>query len=208
MQSDQLDKLFKALSQAQAEFPTIASNRKAYTNDYADHYTILRQVYPVLKKHGLYVGAWAGKIDGVQMIGARLGHESGQYIINSYDLIIDAVKTPQDKLTHKTAGSLTYFKRYHVKDILGVLLSDDPEDDDQQGPCPTTKQVPVKSVETISQDQLEILNIEVGADEDLIAKVKDFCNVSKLSEIAKDRYLDIIKKIKSYKQALLNGNKS
>lgn len=132
MQSLELDKLFKAMSLAQAEFPTIGSNRKAYTNSYADHYTIMRQVYPILKNHGLMVIPWAGKIDGTQMIGARLGHESGQYIINSYEFIMDELLPQKDKKTHKAAGSLTYFKRYHVKDIIGVLLSDDPQDDDLQ----------------------------------------------------------------------------
>lgn len=133
MQSLELDKLFSALCNAQHEFPVIATNRKAYTNTYADFYAIMKPVYPILHKHDLGVIPWAAKIDGVQMIGARLIHKSGQYIINSYEFIMDDIIPMKDKRTHKVAGALTYFKRYHVKDILGILLSDDPQDDDGQG---------------------------------------------------------------------------
>lgn len=207
MQTEQLDKLFKALSQAQAEYPTIASNRKAYTNNYADHYTILRQVYPILKKYGLCVMPWAAKIDGIQMVGARLGHESGQYIINSYEFIMDAVKTPQDKLTHKTAGALTYFKRYHVKDILGVLLSDDPEDDDQQGPYKEQPETSSSSSNYITKDQLTHLEHEIGTDTLLPGIIMNYYSISSLHLLAKDQYISTMDKIKSYKQKLRDSNK-
>lgn len=206
MQTDQLDKLFKALSQAQAEFPTIASNRKAYTNSYADHYTIMRHVYPILKKYGLSVMPWAGLIEGVPMVGARLGHESGQYIINSYEFVVDELLPQKDKRTHKTAGALTYFKRYHVKDILGVLLSDDPADDDLQGeyiPEPTKNVAKkINSSDKISADQLDYLKNEIQDDQELETKIKNYYRVPSLQAIPKDQFNVIVEKIKEYKQAL------
>ena len=207
LQTEQLDKLFKALSQAQSEYPTISSNRKAYTNNYADHYTILRQVYPTLKKYGLCVMPWAARIDGIQMVGARLGHESGQYIINSYEFIIDAVKTPQDKLTHKTAGALTYFKRYHVKDILGVLLSDDPEDDDQQGPYKEYNEASPSSQSYISKDQLSHLEHEISNDASLQNNIMNHYKINSLHLLPKDQYIITMDKIKGYKQKLRESNK-
>lgn len=187
MQTEQLDKLFEALSQAQSEFPTIASNRKAYTNNYADHYAIMRQVYPILKKYGLTVMPWAHRIDGIQMVGARLGHKSGQYIINSYEFIVDAIKTPQDKATHKTAGSLTYFKRYHVKDILGILLSDDPLDDDLQGPYAEKHEEEYIGI----GQQRTILNLCYN-NRKLISLVCRKFNVANVSQIHVDTYDSVI----------------
>ena len=49
LQSPELDKLYDALSQAQSEFPVIASNRQAFKNRYADYYALLKDVYPILK---------------------------------------------------------------------------------------------------------------------------------------------------------------
>lgn len=208
MQTEQLDKLFKALSQAQAEFPTIGSNRKAYTNSYADHYTIMRQVYPILKKYGLMVNPWGGKVDGEKMIGARLGHESGQYIINSYEFIMDEL-LPKDKKTHKAGGSLTYFKRYHVKDILGVLLSDDPADDDLQGNYDEKQpQISAKSTEFqpnkeyITKEQFDHLFHEIDGDIELENKIKKYYNITDLPFIPKDQFKPTAEKIKDYKQAL------
>lgn len=213
-QSLELDKLFKSLSQAQAEFPTIGSNRKAYTNSYADHYTIMRQVYPVLKAHGLSVMPWAAKIDGTQMIGARLCHESGQYIINSYELIMDELLPQKDKKTHKAAGALTYFKRYHVKDILGVLISDDPQDDDLQAEYPQKQpNVPVNSMEKqpltdfVTEEQLLFIEREVGSDKDLYMKIKNFYKIENLSNIPKDQFTTVTDRIKGYKQTLRDNGK-
>ena len=218
MQSQELDKLFKAMSMAQAEFPTIGSNRKAYTNSYADHYTIMRQIYPILKNHGLSVMPWAAKIDGIQMIGARLCHESGQYIINSYEFIMDELLPQKDKKTHKAAGALTYFKRYHVKDILGVLLSDDPQDDDLQGEHQEIypqKQpnIPTKSIEKqpltdyITSEQLQHIEHEVGSDKDLHNKIKNFYKIESLSNIPKDQFQIVSERIKGYKQTLRDNGK-
>lgn len=209
LQTEQLDKLFDALSQAQNEFPTIGSNRKAYTNSYADHYTIMRQVYPVLKKYGLSVMPWAAKIDGTQMIGARLCHKSGQYIINSYEFIMDELLPQKDKKTHKAAGALTYFKRYHVKDILGVLLSDDPADDDLQGNYEEKQpQTPSKSTEFqpskeyITKEQFDHLFHEIDGDIELENKIKKYYNITDLPFIPKDQFKPTAEKIKDYKQAL------
>ncbi len=214
LQSLELDKLFKSLSLAQAEFPTIGSNRKAYTNSYADHYTIMRQVYPILRSHGLSVMPWGGKIDGTQMIGARLCHESGQYIINSYEFVMDELLPQKDKKTHKAAGALTYFKRYHVKDILGVLLSDDPQDDDLQGdyhekqPQAVANSMQKQPLEEyVTSEQLQHIEHEVGSDKELNLKIRSFYKIDSLQYIPKTQYISTMDKIKGYKQTLRDSGK-
>ncbi len=132
LESEQKDQLYTALAQAQVEFPTIRVNRKAFKNEFADLYAILKPIYPILSKYGLSIRPWGGVLDGVQYIGARLMHKSGQYETNIFLFDQDPCKNPNDQLTHKKQGSLTYFNRNHMKDMLGVLISDNPEDDDGQ----------------------------------------------------------------------------
>jgi|GEM_PF-1820129 hypothetical protein len=133
LETEQKDQLYTALSQAQVEFPTIRVNRKAFKNEFADLYAILKPVYPILSKYGLSIRPWGGIVDGMQCIGARLMHKSGQYETNVFLFDQDPCKNPNDQLTHKKQGALTYFNRNHMKDMLGVLISDNPEDDDGQG---------------------------------------------------------------------------
>lgn len=132
LDSVEKDQLYTALAQAQVEFPTIRVNRKAFKNEYADLYAILKPIYPVLAAHGLSIRPWAGSIDGQQWIGARLMHKSGQFETNVYKFEPDPCKNPADQPSHKKQGALTYFNRNHIKDMLGVLISDNPEDDDGQ----------------------------------------------------------------------------
>lgn len=131
LESFQKDQLYTALAQAQAEFPIIRNNRKAFKNEYADLYAILKDVYPVLSKYGLSIRPWSGSIHGEQWIGARLMHKSGQFETNIYKLEIENCK-PHEQFMHKKQSTLTYFKRNHIKDMLCVLISDDLEDDDGQ----------------------------------------------------------------------------
>lgn len=132
LESLEKDQLYGALAQAQVEFPTIRMNRKAFKNEYADLYAILKPIYPVLHVHGLSIRPWAGIINGEQWIGARLMHKSGQFETNVFKFEPDPCKNPNDQPSHKKQGALTYFNRNHIKDMLGVLISDNPEDDDGQ----------------------------------------------------------------------------
>lgn len=132
LDSSEKDQLYTALAQAQVEFPVIKMNRKAFKNEYADLYAILRPIYPVLSAHGLSIRPWAGIIEGQQWIGARLMHKSGQFETNVFKFEVDPCKNPNDQPSHKKQGALTYFNRNHIKDMLGVLISDNPEDDDVQ----------------------------------------------------------------------------
>ncbi len=133
LESAEKDQLYTALAQAQVAFPTIRVNRRAFKNEYADLYAILKPIYPVLHAHGLSIRPWAGNINGEQWIGARLMHKSGQFETNIFKFEPDPCKNPADQPSHKKQGALTYFNRNHMKDMLGVLISDNPEDDDGQG---------------------------------------------------------------------------
>lgn len=186
------DQLFKALSKAQAEFPTIQVNRKAFKNEYADLYALLKPVYPILSKYGLNITPWGATIDGVEHVGAMLGHESGQYRTNYFKLYIDPCKNPNDQPSHKKQSTLTYFNRNHMKDMLGLLIGEDPDDDDGQGQY--TQQVHHRT-ETITKEMQDHIRSILDNDEDMFESLMKYYGLTKydnLSMLPKSDYEKII----------------
>lgn len=195
LESVEKDKLYTALAQAQVEFPTIRVNRKAFKNVYADLYAILKPIYPILSKYGLSIRPWGGFVDGKQLVGARLMHKSGQYETNVFLFEPDACKNPNDQASHKKQGALTYFNRNHIKDMLGVLISDDPEDDDGQGQQAHTTDVS----EYISKDQLKEIEHVLNGHHEIAKKVLSGFDIRSLSHIPKDQFLKTVDRIRFLK---------
>jgi hypothetical protein len=202
LESEQKDQLYTALAQAQVEFPTIRVNRKAFKNEYADLYAMLKPVYPILMKYGLSVHEWSGYINEIHCYGVRLAHKSGQYTTNAFPFVYDAPK-PSDQLTHKIAGSQTYFFRYYVKGILGLMISDDPEDDDGQGhTTPLDNRHPVQHLvgsDHLTKEQLEQIEHVLKGHPEIAQKVLSGFNINFLAHIPKDQYLKTIDRIQILK---------
>jgi hypothetical protein len=203
LESQEKDQLYTALAQAQVEFPTIRVNRKAFKNEYADLYAILKPVYPILNKYGLSIRPWGGLEDGKQLIGARIMHKSGQYETNVFLFEADACKNPNDQVSHKKQGALTYFNRNHMKDMLGVLISDDPEDDDGQGQNIAERvQHPIHHLigsDHISADQLQEIEHILEGHIDIAKKVLMGFDIKFLAHIPKDQYLKTVDRIRFLK---------
>ncbi len=201
LESLEKDQLYTALAQAQVEFPTIRVNRKAFKNEYADLYAILKPIYPILHKYELAIRPWAGVMDGVQYIGARLMHKSGQYETNVFLFEPDACKNPNDQASHKKQGALTYFNRNHIKDMLGVLISDDPEDNDMQDHHIPVHHEPVKqdNYGYINKDQLEQITKLLDGHKDLCEQVLAGFKIYALEQIPKDKFLATIDRVTKLK---------
>lgn len=197
LESEQKDLLYTALAQAQVEFPTIHVNRKAFKNEYADLYAILKPVYPILSKYGLSIRPWGAVVDGVQLVGARLMHKSGQFETNVFLFEPDPCKNPNDQLTHKKQGALTYFNRNHIKDMLGLLIGEDPDDDDGQGHYTQTVH---HRTETITQDQVEELMHVLDGHKEIYEQVMKGFGISSLSQIPKDKFIATVERIRDLKQ--------
>lgn len=192
LESEQKDQLYTALAQAQHEYPTIRVNRKAFKNEYADLYAILKHVYPVLSKHGLSIRPWGGMINNEQWIGARLMHKSGQFETNVFKFEADPCKNPNDQASHKKQGALTYFNRNHIKDMLGVLISDDPEDDDGQGEhSPATP-----AHEYISHSQLDDIESLLSGYKTIAESLLKGYGISELAYLPKSQYAKIVEGIR------------
>lgn len=216
LESQEKDQLYTALAEAQSEYPTIRVNRKAFKNEYADLYAVLKHVYPILRKHGLSIKPWAGELNGEQWIGARLSHKSGQYETNIFKFESDPCKNPNDQPSHKKQGALTYFNRNHMKDMLGVLISDNEDDDDMQGHYePKQPQVtqstphfqPSTKSEVVTPEQLEEIEYVLQGQPEIAKKVLSGFNIDSLAHIPKDQYLKTIERIRFLKDQYNNVKK-
>jgi ERF superfamily protein len=203
LESVEKDQLYTALAQAQIEFPTIRVNRKAFKNEYADLYAMLKPAFPVMTKYGLSIHEYSGYVGEIHVYGVRLAHKSGQYITNAFPFVYDDPK-PSDQKTHKIAGSQTYFFRYYVKGILGLLVSDDPEDNDGQHGSTSSY---------INQDELNAIEhfLDKYADrekaKEMVTKIKSHYSIEDLANIPKDKYVQTIERIVERKYQLDTLNK-
>lgn len=200
LESQEHGLLYAALSKAHAEFPTIRVNRKAFKNEYADLYAVLKPIYPILEKYELAVVPITGILDGVPVIGARLGHSSGQFITNVLPFTPDECKNPNDQRSHKFAGGMTYLHRNFIKNILGVLISEDPEDNDMQGPAvhDEPRYYPKQADDVyISRDQEDVLRNLIGNDEELAMQVLKHYEIKLLKDLFRKDFVSAEKNIRT-----------
>lgn len=120
--------LISALIQAQREFPVIPKGKTAkvptksggsYSYSYADLSDVVAAVTPILHKNGLCVIHLGGVESGRQTLRTILTHsESDEKAIS--DFLLPPTDDPQDM-----GGSITYFRRYALCSILGIVTEDD-----------------------------------------------------------------------------------
>lgn len=205
LESQEKDQLYTALAQAQHEFPTIRVNRKAFKNEYADLYAMLKPTFPILKEYGLSIHEHSSFIDGNHVYGVRLAHKSGQYITNIFPFVYDDPK-PSDQKTHKIAGAQTYFFRYYVKGILGLVISDDPEDDDGQGSNVDNKTHHTYH-ELITKDQLDDMQFLLKGYPMIAESLLKGYKILELAQLPKDQYMKVMEGIRARKQEYANAKK-
>ncbi len=193
LESQEKDLLYTALAQAQHEFPTVRVNRKAFKNEYADLYAMLKPIFPIMNQYGLSIHEYSGFLEDKHVYGVRLSHKSGQYITNVFPFVYDDPK-PSDQKTHKIAGAQTYFFRYYVKGILGLVISDDPEDDDGQGPNVPVSQAQQPRTQLVSAHQLEDIEKSLDNYPDIEESIKK--RYGHLYQIPADKYSSIMEGIR------------
>jgi|SRR5690606_1206602 len=124
-----MKELFTALSKFQGECPTIEKSRKVdsvskrtgtrITFTYADMSDIMEKIRPLLEKHGLCVCQFAESDETGDWIRTILGHVSGQSLESKI-----MIRYPGDTL-QTFGGSITYYKRYAICSMLGIVSDDD-----------------------------------------------------------------------------------
>jgi hypothetical protein len=143
--SQSIKEIASALSNAQAEMPSLEKNTKNpyFSTKYADLGEVIEKSVPVLKRYGLSISQvpTSNIIDGLVYIGVRtvLMHSSGEFIEDTLylPLIKSDSSTKSDKHPNypQIAGIIvTYLRRYGWSSVLGLYA-----DEDTDGESPSNK---------------------------------------------------------------------
>lgn len=125
MMSDNINELITALCKARAEFAPIRKSKRANYGEYADTNDILSVVVPVLSKYGLFLNSFHHTTEaGYEAITAIISHSSGQWMKS------ECYMRPNLEKDAMWGGCITFRVRYLYKNLLGLSVPDDVEDDD------------------------------------------------------------------------------
>lgn len=165
--------LFKALAEFQQEVPVIFKGSTAGQGNFAYQYTdlpaIFKAINPLLKKHGLGFSQITEFKDGHDYLVTIVFHiESGETLETRTRLMPD-VELKGQNVFQSYGSQLTYFRRYGISQILGLVTD---KDTDAQGEQ-------VKKKPTISTDRFEKALIAITEGK---AKVSDL-DKFELSEV-------------------------
>jgi len=137
--------LIKSLSAFQNECPIIHKDTKGHNYTYADLPQIFSTINPLMKKHGLCFSQLLEN-DGIRTI---LFHVESGESLESYT-IIPKVKLGNMNDFQAMGSGYTYFRRYCLSSILGLVTD---KDTDAAGVQAPVKQAPKPSV-SISASEL------------------------------------------------------
>lgn len=207
-QSDAINEIATALAKAQGEFPRIEHNRDNafFKSSYADMHAIVSTIRPVLSKNGLSL-TQITKISttGEIVLHTRIIHASGQWVETRSRII------PEKGDVQSYGRAVSYHKRYALMGLLSITASGDSSDDDAEGLMEKHRELAPKaalnydpkkqSPTTITQDQLEELEMELDGYPDLAVALKNAIKIEQLCDMPKSMYLDTIKKVRERKIA-------
>lgn len=134
--------LYKALANFQQEVPTIHKATQGYGYTYADLTAIYNVINPLMKKNGL---GFTQLLQENKMVTVVFHVESGEIIESKTDIPMNVqLKGMND---FQVMGSaITYFRRYCLSSILGIVTDKDTGAGGEQI---------TKSKETLSNDRFE-----------------------------------------------------
>lgn len=128
--------LFKALAAFQQEVPVIHKGTQGYGYSYADLPTIFEKINPLLKKHGL---GFSQLLDGLKIKTIVFHCESGESIESVCDIPQGISLKGMNEF--QVAGSaITYFRRYSLSAILGIVTDKDTDAAGEQSKPDTMRQ--------------------------------------------------------------------
>lgn len=212
--SEQLHELFTALAKAQSEMKTAGLNAQNpyFKSNYADLSEIVRVSRPSLSKNGLAViQQILPNEDGQNILHTLLCHSSGQWIETRMRIL------PSKPDVQSLASYITYLRRYSYAAIVGVVTTDEDDDgeravyEDRQtyakGTALNNKYNPKEqSYETITKEQLDELEYELGEYPDIAEQVLDGLRIQSLADMPKSKFMASVTRIRDIKN-LRNGKK-
>ena len=156
--------LFKALAEFQQEVPVIYKGTTAgqgnFAYQYADLPAIFNTINPLLAKHGLGFTQLINHKDGNDYLNTVVFHvESGERLESSLRLMTD-VELKGQNIFQSYGSQLTYFRRYGISSILGLVTD---KDTDAQGE--TNKKKPALAQDRFENGLAQVENGDITAEE-------------------------------------------
>lgn len=161
-----IKKIAAAIVKVQSEIhnPSNTATNPFFKSKYAPLSEILKEIRPLLAKHGLATFQEAAGDGDHVCIKTHLLHESGESISTNW------LRVRPDKGTAQGAGSaITYLRRYQLSALLNISSEDD-DDGNAAEPSKPTKQVKVKKGTTPQRKAAP--KKETVTDEDVLAPGK------------------------------------
>lgn len=212
--SHEVAALFEALAKAQGEYPDINANRNNpyYMRLYEDLHSLLKVIRPILSQHGLsFAQIIQTSPEGETWLITRLLHASGQWMHSRTKII-------PTKNDYQSIGSaLQYAKRQTAMALLGLTIEYDMDDDDAELAMQEYRDIKTKgtktntsyskkgvSHETITKEQLDELEYELGEYIDIAEDMMDALRIQSLADMPKDKWSWSLKRIREIKQTREN----
>ncbi len=128
-QSEQINELSKALSNAQKMMKGAKKNKTSNFHDYADINSVLQACKIHLADNELSIMQPLGMIDGKMVLYTQLTHSSGQW---TRSCCFVEGETPGGRLkgVQATGSALSYMKRYSLCSLIGLEVGDEDDDGD------------------------------------------------------------------------------
>lgn len=199
--STECNELFAALAKAQSRM-NIAGKDSAnpfFKSKYADLTDLVKASRPALTENGLaIIQQILTHEDGQSILYTILAHSSGQYISTQMRI------TPPKNDIQAMGSYISYLRRYSYACIAGVVASDEKEEDDGEGAMKETRQEvsdgtslrlqssKAKSFETITKEQVEEIEEEIGAYPEIVEYLLTQLRVQALIDIPKSNYRYVI----------------
>lgn len=121
--SDSLANISASLSAAQAKFKHVAYDSKGYGYSYASLSAVIDATLPILNKEGIAVVQSVSGTDGSVAITTRLIHSSGEWLEDTFSMLIEGMKGMNN---WQAAGSgISYLRRYSLSAMLCISSMED-----------------------------------------------------------------------------------
>ena len=133
--------IFKAVAEFQNEVPVIHQSTQGYGYTYANLNSIFEVIKPLLKKHGL---GFTQLLEGENLKTVLFHIKTGETIESSVHIQQDVTLAKMN--TFQVLGSaITYYRRYSLSAILGLITDKDIDACGTEEPVKATpKKAPVK----------------------------------------------------------------
>jgi hypothetical protein len=215
-ESSETKDLYAALSLAQGEFKPVEYNRKNqyYMSDYADLDSLVNAIRPALCKNkiGFFQQVRINQ-DGMTILHTRITHATGQWVESRNRIVLEKNDY------HRYGSLLNFLKRTSLESLVGITSQDNPEDDDAefvQQDVREDKEQSVKintkynaqeqTLDTITKEQLNELNYELGEYPDIAEQILDGLRLQHLADLPQSKFLATINRVRKIKSLRNNSN--